>query len=457
MQKNTRKSKQVDQFTSDGVFIKRFDSMSAAGRETNVDNAAISRCCNGKLKQTGGFIWKYAQDKNQPKNNKLGELYDGINPLAEAVSKAKRSPMNKGDSTSSTTAPVHNDLRELYIEVRDTLKSYCVLDETYYDVITCWVIGTYFIRKVDHFPRLIVTSPTRGCGKSQVLKVMASLMVNAKQVVKPTPAVLYHLPKKDKPIRLIDEADEWLQSNDAREATEILNVGFEPGVMIERCGKNPGEIDEHDPFMPLVLAGISIKQYLKEATLSRCVTVNVFEVKNAKVKKAKTGELNKLHKSLRDRLDVLSHKLRSKFTSGKPPARGDGRMADAWAALFGVAAMAVQTPAITKAFEKQVSDAVEDDFATTVMKILKESIDHPDVKMNEPTASKPEYISTSCLYGVLSKNSLFKELNKGLTLRQFRPFLEDFEIEFDRTRFTGSSNPASAVNGDQLRKVLATF
>ena len=51
----------VDQFTLDGEFVKRWSCTSAAEKEIGVDHSHIARCCKGKLKTTGGYIWKYSK------------------------------------------------------------------------------------------------------------------------------------------------------------------------------------------------------------------------------------------------------------------------------------------------------------------------------------------------------------------------------------------------------------
>jgi hypothetical protein len=44
-----------------------FDSCSDAGRTYNIDISSIAKCCKGKIDSTKGFIWRYADDPNQPK------------------------------------------------------------------------------------------------------------------------------------------------------------------------------------------------------------------------------------------------------------------------------------------------------------------------------------------------------------------------------------------------------
>ena len=41
------------------------ESAASAGRELNINSSGIISCCRGKLKTSGGYIWKYAdEDKN---------------------------------------------------------------------------------------------------------------------------------------------------------------------------------------------------------------------------------------------------------------------------------------------------------------------------------------------------------------------------------------------------------
>ena len=60
-------SKRVNQYDKQGNFIKTWKSMKEAERELNICNSNISRCCNGKAKTTGGYIWRY-DDENMWQN-----------------------------------------------------------------------------------------------------------------------------------------------------------------------------------------------------------------------------------------------------------------------------------------------------------------------------------------------------------------------------------------------------
>lgn len=52
-------SKAVNQYFPSGKLFSTYKSTMDAQRHTGIPNYSISRCCNGKAKSAGGFIWKY--------------------------------------------------------------------------------------------------------------------------------------------------------------------------------------------------------------------------------------------------------------------------------------------------------------------------------------------------------------------------------------------------------------
>ena len=54
-----RPSKPVLQFSKNGEFIAEYPSIMEAERQTGCKSESVCRCCNGKRKSCGGFIWKY--------------------------------------------------------------------------------------------------------------------------------------------------------------------------------------------------------------------------------------------------------------------------------------------------------------------------------------------------------------------------------------------------------------
>ena len=58
---NSKKVAQYDKQTLE--LIKIWDSLSDVTRELGINQGNISKCCKGKLKSTGGFVWKYLEDE----------------------------------------------------------------------------------------------------------------------------------------------------------------------------------------------------------------------------------------------------------------------------------------------------------------------------------------------------------------------------------------------------------
>ena len=53
-------TKSVVQYSKDGEFITEYTSTMEAERQTGCIHQNISKCCKGKLKSAGGYIWRYA-------------------------------------------------------------------------------------------------------------------------------------------------------------------------------------------------------------------------------------------------------------------------------------------------------------------------------------------------------------------------------------------------------------
>ena len=50
-------SKAINQYSKDGRFIKRWESINLASKELNL--SSIRACCSGRNKTAGGYIWRY--------------------------------------------------------------------------------------------------------------------------------------------------------------------------------------------------------------------------------------------------------------------------------------------------------------------------------------------------------------------------------------------------------------
>lgn len=59
--KRKTRSKPVEQYTTDGVYVQTFNSGKAAAEYIGVHPTSISDCCKGRIKVCKGYIWKFAK------------------------------------------------------------------------------------------------------------------------------------------------------------------------------------------------------------------------------------------------------------------------------------------------------------------------------------------------------------------------------------------------------------
>ena len=54
--------KVILQYTKDGDFVAKYWSLKEAAESVCGSISAISRCCSGELKQSSGYVWRYAKE-----------------------------------------------------------------------------------------------------------------------------------------------------------------------------------------------------------------------------------------------------------------------------------------------------------------------------------------------------------------------------------------------------------
>ena len=62
MGKNSYRAIKVTQYNKQLIFVKTYDCIMDAERETGIAHQSISKCCRGKLNSAGGYIWRYVEE-----------------------------------------------------------------------------------------------------------------------------------------------------------------------------------------------------------------------------------------------------------------------------------------------------------------------------------------------------------------------------------------------------------
>ena len=59
--RNERVSRKILQYSKSGEFIREWQSAAEVERVLGIDNSNITKCCKGKRKYAGSFIWRYKE------------------------------------------------------------------------------------------------------------------------------------------------------------------------------------------------------------------------------------------------------------------------------------------------------------------------------------------------------------------------------------------------------------
>lgn len=142
------------------------------------------------------------------------------------------------------------------------------------DAITLWIAGTYLMDHWTRFPKLLIVSPERECGKTTALEAIEGFVVKGKMTSSITAAALTRSIQKDAPTVLIDEADLTLQDNKQLQA--IVNAGHtrRSAVRIlsdEAAGKK-WEPKEMSLWCPQVITGIGD---FEDTLISRSISIGL--------------------------------------------------------------------------------------------------------------------------------------------------------------------------------------
>jgi hypothetical protein len=215
--------------------------------------------------------------------------------------------------------------------IRHVLEQYVALADPHeYVAITLWAIHTHVFDNFMVTPRLVLTSPVKGCGKTTLLDVLSTLVARPEKSDNITAAAIYDAIDRDRCTLLIDEADNLeLSAKGALRA--VLNSGHRKGGLFTRFVR--GRRHRFLTFAPVALASIGT---LTLPLMSRSIVIRMTRHDGAtplrRFDRADALDLNIAYSHTREW-------TRSATTNPDPemPDGLHGRLADNWRPLIAVA------------------------------------------------------------------------------------------------------------------------
>ena len=222
-------------------------------------------------------------------------------------------------------------------EVAGTFSRFVALPDGAADALALWTAHSHSFRSFICSPRLNISSPEKGCGKTTLRDVLAVLVPRPLLAENISVAVLFRVIEAHRPTILADECDSWLRDND--ELRGMMNSGHRRGGQALRCEGENNEVRAFAVFAPAVLCGIGS---LPGTLHDRSIVI--------RLERAKPGELHERFDSRRtEKEQELCHKL-ARFCADNgerlaqcEPALPPGafnRLADNWRPLFALAEIA---------------------------------------------------------------------------------------------------------------------
>ncbi len=138
-------------------------------------------------------------------------------------------------------------------------------------ILTLWVIGTYFYTMFPAYPYIALTGP-KNSGKSTVLQVTQPLAFNMITTSDPSGPSLFRLIHQTNCTVGIDEAERYHSSQDPRmqQIRQLLNSGYKPGMPAIRVTGDDMKPQAFDVYSPKIIAAIA---GLEDILASRCIPI----------------------------------------------------------------------------------------------------------------------------------------------------------------------------------------
>lgn len=179
-------------------------------------------------------------------------------PVLDLLVKAERKGSGTGASGHEIELPEPEPSDDpvkgaaLLDDIVGEIRRYVVLPENAARACACWVLHTFVAERFLVSPRLCISSPTKGCGKTTLLDVLAKLVQRPLIASNITPAAVFRVIEKCKPSLLIDEADTFLAVN--QELRGVLNSGHRQGGCVVRVVGDDLEPRQFATFGPCAIA-----------------------------------------------------------------------------------------------------------------------------------------------------------------------------------------------------------
>lgn len=197
------------------------------------------------------------------------------------------------------------DAAKVYDEVKQTWKTYIEFeDPTCYDLITLWIVGTYFFHLFNTYPYIYFGGIKRS-GKTKALTLASTQAFNAIFSGNVSTSSVFRLIQSGRCSLLMDETEKLASPDRAQDFRSLLLSGYKKGGVVYRTEKTKTERfipEAFEVFSPKMLANI---QGIEDVLEDRCISLVMKRGKNKAILNREVDINNPYWQKIRDHLHIL--------------------------------------------------------------------------------------------------------------------------------------------------------
>jgi uncharacterized protein DUF3631 len=313
------------------------DSEDAEAKRRNEDAEAKRRNEDAEILRLAALSKRAYESEREDAAKRLGWRVGVLDQEVARESGEYAPPDGQGrplDLPEPEPWPEAVDGAALLREIVAAILRYVVMAEGAAEIVALWVLHTHALDAFGISPRLAITSPRPGCGKTTLLDILYLLIPRPLLAANVTAAAIFRTIEVSQASLLLDEGDSFLREND--ELRGILNAGHRRGGNVIRI---VGDDNAPRQFATWGACAIAMIGKLPETLHLRSVLI-------ALKRKRPDETVEQFRFDRTDALDVLAGKAArwakdniSRVSQMDPivPEGLDNRPADNWRPLLAIA------------------------------------------------------------------------------------------------------------------------
>lgn len=228
------------------------------------------------------------------------------------------------------------EMEKVLDEIEGFLLKHAIIPKGASPAITAWVASTYLINAFAIFPRLVIHSPEKRCGKSTVLDIVDAFANKSLLVSNISAAAIFRVIDAFQPTLIIDEADTSIAKSDG-EIIGILNSGHaKRRAKVVRVEGDNLEVKAFSTWSPMAFASI---KPLQGTLMDRSIVIELR-------RKMKDETVSRLRIDAQEQTTTIRQKLKRWADDNfdtiqnnqiEPPSFGNDRAADNWLPIYTLA------------------------------------------------------------------------------------------------------------------------